>query len=329
MHCVDYWEVFTVNLSQLQYFQTVSRFENISQVAAVLHISQPALSRTISRLECEVGAKLFDRDGNRIRLNQAGKAYLKRVDRAVLELENGQNEVKNMNGKICGRVAFSSFANGILQDVVFSYIIRYPDVNIRHLIQSPLQMENSLELGEVDFALSLNPIPSPSINWTPLAEDELIALVSVDHPLSGQNTIPLSKLEGERLAIPDPDYGISQVVRQFCCQADFSPDFVYEGMDGSLIMDLLKKNLCVFVVPASVHLWKILADRSAFQKSGAPAKPPITVLRIVEPSCRFQYGICTIKGKRLPESVEQFLHMTTEHLNSWGASLDMMDWAAL
>lgn len=312
-----------MDLSQLQYFQTVARFENISQAATVLHISQPALSRAISRLESEVGAKLFERDGNKIRLNQIGKTYLERVDHAVRELESGRNEVQALNRQNCGQVRFSSFANGILVELVFSYVARYPNVNIRHVIQSPQQMEDSLELGEVDFGLALNPIPSPSIDWSPMAEDELIALVSTEHSLSGQTVIPLKELEGERIAVPDQT---SQLIRQFCFQAGFNPKIMYEGMEGNLIMELLKRNFCVFVVPASVHLWKVYADRNAFEKGGKPAKPPISVLRIAEPSCRFQYGVCTVKGKRLPAAANEFLSMALEYLDSWGDTLENVDW---
>lgn len=315
-----------MDLSQLQYFQTVARFENISQAATVLHISQPALSRAISRLENEVGARLFERDGNKIRLNQAGKAYLDRVDHAVRELESGRNEVQALHGQNCGRVSFSSFANGILAEVVFSYIARYPNVSVRHGIQSPQQMENSLELGEVDFGVALNPIQSPNIDWTPMAEDEFIVLASTDHPISGQSTIALRELEGERIAVPDPGYGMSQMIRQFCFQAGFTPRLIYEGMDGNLIMDLLKKNLCLFILPASVHLWKIYADRNAFEQGGAPAKPPIAVLRIAEPSCRFQYGVCTVKDKRLPGAAQEFLRMAAEYLGCWGDMLEHVDW---
>lgn len=312
-----------MDLSQLQYFQTVARFENISQAAMVLHISQPALSRAISRLENEVGSKLFERDGNKIRLNQAGKAYLIRVDHAVRELESGRNEIQALDGQSCGQVHFSAFASGILAELVFSYIARYPNVSVRHMIQSPHQMENSLELGEVDFSFAFNPIPSPSINWVPMAEDELIALVSADHRLSGQTVISLRELEGERMAVPDQ---MSQLIRQFCFQAGFTPKLLYEGMDGNLIMELLKKDLCVFVLPSSVHLWKVYADRTAFEPGGAPVKPPICLLRIAEPSCRFQYGVCTVKGKRLSAAADEFLHMAAEYLDSWGDMLESVDW---
>ena len=312
-----------MDLSQLQYFQTVARFENISQAATVLHISQPALSRAISRLESEVGAKLFERDGNKIRLSQIGKTYLERVDHAVRELESGRNEVQALSGQNCGQVRFSSFANGILAELVFSYIARYPNVNIRHVIQAPQQMEDSLELGEVDFGLALNPIQSPNIDWSPMAEDELIALVSTEHPLSCQTVIALKELARERIAVPDH---MSQLIQQFCFRAGFNPKILYEGMDGNLIMELLKRNLCVFVVPASVHLWKVYADRNAFEKGGKPTKPPISVLRIAEPSCRFQYGVCTVKGKRLPAAVNEFLNMASEYLDSWGDTLENVDW---
>ena len=315
-----------MDLSNLQYFQTVARFQNISQAASVLHISQPALSRAISRLESEVGAKLFVRDGNKIRLNQAGRVYLERVDHAVRELESGRNEIQALTGQNCGQVSFSSFASGILAEPLLRYVTRYPLVNIRHVIQSPQQMENSLELGEVDFGIALNPIQSPNIDWVPLAEDELIAVIPSNHVLSEQKTIALKDLEPERIAVPDPGYGMSQMIRQFCFQAGFAPKLIYEGMDGNFIMELLKKKLCVFVLPASVHLWKIYADQAAFSQGTANLKPAISLLRIAEPSCRFQYGVCTVKGKRLPLAAEEFLQMAAEYLDFWGNTLENINW---
>ena len=69
-----------MELTQLQYFRTVARIQNITRAAKALHISQPALSRAISRLEEELDASLFERSGNRITLSPSGVAFLNRVD---------------------------------------------------------------------------------------------------------------------------------------------------------------------------------------------------------------------------------------------------------
>ena len=64
-----------MELLQLQYFQAVARTGNITQAAKELYISQPCLSRSISRLEQSLGVALFDRKGRNIVLNQYGKAF--------------------------------------------------------------------------------------------------------------------------------------------------------------------------------------------------------------------------------------------------------------
>lgn len=58
-----------MELLQLRYFQTVAKMEHMTRASQELHIAQPALSKTIARLEADVGVPLFDRYGGRIRLN--------------------------------------------------------------------------------------------------------------------------------------------------------------------------------------------------------------------------------------------------------------------
>ena len=65
-----------IELSHLQYFKEVARTENISKAAKSLYITQPALSQIIRKMEGELGYRLFERTGNRIRLTEAGKCFL-------------------------------------------------------------------------------------------------------------------------------------------------------------------------------------------------------------------------------------------------------------
>lgn len=69
-----------MTLQQLMYFRTLARYESISHAATVIHISQPALSMSIKKLETELGYNLFDRTGSSIRLNASGKRFLESVN---------------------------------------------------------------------------------------------------------------------------------------------------------------------------------------------------------------------------------------------------------
>lgn len=87
-----------MELLQLHYFQTVARMEHMTKAAKELRIAQPALSKTIARLEEDLGVPLFDRQSRQIKLNSFGKAFLKSVDTALSALEEGRREVSDLAG---------------------------------------------------------------------------------------------------------------------------------------------------------------------------------------------------------------------------------------
>jgi DNA-binding transcriptional LysR family regulator len=315
-----------MELSQLQYFQTVARLEHITQAANILHVSQPALSRAISRLEDEVGVKLFERDGNRIRLSPYGTAFLNRVDRAVTELSNGMEELHSMDGAEFGDVSFASFTSGLLSQPLLQYLLKHPNVHLNQKIQSPQQIEYSLETGEIDFGFSLYPVVSPKVCWTPIAEDELIILVSQQHPLAAKDSIELEELSNERFVITNSGFGMRELVDGFCVRAGFIPKVFYEGAEGDLVMSLLRENACVFILPASVHIWKIQSDRDVFSPlHGNQYRPPISALRIKNPSCRFSYGVSTLKNKSISRAARSFYDMLLDYFAGWSTLWDKID----
>ncbi|KOG85386.1 LysR family transcriptional regulator, partial [Streptomyces varsoviensis] len=87
-----------MDLLSLRCFQVVARHEHISRAAAELRVAQPSVSRTIARLEAGLGVRLFDRNGRQVRLNQYGAAFLRRVDRALGELDDARRELADAAG---------------------------------------------------------------------------------------------------------------------------------------------------------------------------------------------------------------------------------------
>ena len=85
-----------MELVQLRYFIAAAQLQNISKAARVLNISQPALSKSIFKLEEELGARLFDRSGKKVTLNERGKLFLERAVNSIQELELAASSVKNL-----------------------------------------------------------------------------------------------------------------------------------------------------------------------------------------------------------------------------------------
>ena len=83
--------VLPLELYQLRYFKTIAETEHFTRAAEVLHVAQPSLSKAISNLEAELGVQLFDRGKRSVYLNDYGRAFLRRVEHILTELEEAIN----------------------------------------------------------------------------------------------------------------------------------------------------------------------------------------------------------------------------------------------
>ena len=97
-----------VDLIQLRYFQAVARHQHVSRAAEELGVAQPALSRSIGRLEAELGIPLFDRRGRRVVLNRFGALFLSRVGNALGQLEQGRRQLQDAASLARGSVAVAA-----------------------------------------------------------------------------------------------------------------------------------------------------------------------------------------------------------------------------
>src|SRR5579864_7590511 len=163
-----------MDLLQLRYFQAVARHQHVSRAAAELHVAQPALSRSIARLEAELGVPLFDRRGRRVQLNRFGAMFLARAGRALGELDQGQHELRDAAGLAQGMVTIAAETLRTVSGLVAGFLAGHPDVSFR-LSQSPAPvMSAQLQAGEVDLCLASQPLPGPALRSAGLLSIELL-----------------------------------------------------------------------------------------------------------------------------------------------------------
>lgn len=241
-----------MDVLQMRYFRAVAETGSFTRAAESLHMTQSALSRSIAKLEDELGLRLFERDGNRITLNRFGARFLRDSSIALSSFEDCVHSVRELAGLAHGDVSV-----GISKDVFIDHLIRrflldYPDVSFHCFLLSPDQMLDALMDGSVDFVLTTSPPSDPRIVRQDLYLDQLEVMLSAGHPLAGKKSIRLHQLKDERFVITNSNYKMEYIVQQLCASAGFEPRVLYEGTSTDMPMVFIATGKAVMITPHSI-----------------------------------------------------------------------------
>ena len=189
-------------------FLAVAESGSFSTAAERLFITQPAVSKRIAQLEQQLGTRLFDRVGRRIRLTEAGEALLPRARQVLLDLEDMGRAISNLTGTVSGTLRIgTSHHIGLhrLPPVLRRFSREYPDVKLDiHFIDSEEAWEavlhGDLEMGVV----TLPPQPDPRLHSQAVWQDPLVFMAAPEHPLARLQRVPLETLTGYSAILPSP-----------------------------------------------------------------------------------------------------------------------------
>lgn len=238
-----------MDLQQLRYFQAVARREHISRAAEELHVAQPSLSRTIARLERDVGVPLFDRAGRRIQLNRYGRAFLEHVDRALAELDDGRRELADAAGLEHGSVAVASETLLTLTGLLRDFRAEHPGVDVRLFQSSAEQMREQLRTGAVDLCFASQPIDGPRLERLELAREEVLLAVPPDHHLADRERVDIPALDDEPFITTRPGHWQRTLADRLFADHDLQPTIACEGDEPASTQDLIGAGLGIGLLP--------------------------------------------------------------------------------
>jgi DNA-binding transcriptional LysR family regulator len=177
-----------VNLSidNLKHFKTLATLQNINQTAIRLAISPSAISFSLTKIETEMGEKLFNRVGKRIFLNSAGRVFLEQTDKVLNEFA-GLDTFKNTQNKLKGHVRIGAshwLASKVIPKASIKMSQLHPDLTTEVRSMDTFRLTSDLLTGQLDFALSFSIDRHPEILQDVLYEGQLRIAVSKKHPLA-------------------------------------------------------------------------------------------------------------------------------------------------
>ena len=194
-----------MELRVLQYFLTAAREENITKAAALLHITQPTLSRQLMQMEEELGVKLFRRGKHSILLTEEGMLLRRRAQEIVDLTEKTAKELKHGEEMVSGEISIGCGETQNmkpLSEMIASFRQKYPDVSFHIYTAIADDVKERLENGLLDMGLLLEPVEISRYHYVrmPLREKWQV-LLRRDMELAEKHKITPDDLAGVPLII--------------------------------------------------------------------------------------------------------------------------------
>jgi len=243
-----------MNLKHLQYFRVIAEMEHLTQAAVQLSITQPSLSHAISELEKELGTRLFEKQGRNIRLTKYGKIFLSYVNRALNELEEGERQLKELTSPSSGKIdlAFIYTLGAHFVPVLaqaFSARKEHKDMSLAFHQGNNKSIIQGLKDDVYDLAFCSYTDNEPDIEFVPLAEEELVMVVPVNHPLAQYESIDLKDAAAYPLVCFMEKSVLRPIIDGLFSQVGASPIIACEIEESNAMAGLVAVGYGIGIMP--------------------------------------------------------------------------------
>ena len=155
-----------------------------------LHLSQPALTRRLQKLEAALGVQLIDRDSRQLRLSSVGRDFFFKAKRLLDELDAAVLGIRELADQASGEVTIGAVPTAtyyFLPRVIEDFNAQYPRIRIRILDLSANDVLEAVKRGQAEFGINLLGAQEPDIDFEPLLRDPFLFICRHDHALAGSS----------------------------------------------------------------------------------------------------------------------------------------------
>ncbi len=258
----------SITLKQVRAFITTAQTKSFAEAAALLSLSQPALSSAIKNLEEAIGGQLLVRTTRSSALTPEGERFLPVAQRLLREWDTALDDLHNSFALHYGKIsiaAMPSFAGNLLPSAIRQFRLRHPDISIALHDVVAEEVVAMVRQGRVELGISFNPGEYDDLSFQPLFSDRFIAVLPKGHTLLQQQVISGAELiTSELIALQEPS-----LVRRLI-QARFQDEGLqcrpaFEAHQLATVGRMVANGLGVSIVPALCE--------NQMQELGAECRP--------------------------------------------------------
>jgi len=245
-----------MELRHLRYFVAAAEHKGFREASRVLHVSQPAISKSLTQLEQELGTKLFARAGRTARLTPQGEIFhqetLRTLEQSDRAIESAKRAARGEIGMLT--LGFCSAAtNGFLPRVVKRYKELLPGVKLVFREMTPPQQEVAFAQNQIDVGITRPPFTkklSQDLNIRTIIREPLLVALPEAHPYKGKR-LNLEELSEDRFILYYRNGApcIFDAILGMCGERGFTPKVEYEADIMQTALTLVAADQGVAVLP--------------------------------------------------------------------------------
>lgn len=240
-----------MNLQQLEYFKNIAETKSFTLAAKNVHVTQPALSKAISKLEEELGVTLFKREGKNIKFTKYGEIFFKYIDNALNDIADGIKEIENMKKQDENSISIAStscIGNSFIPSIISDFLNFYSNAKFQFANESTDRVLEDLNDNKIDigFFESISDIKKfQNVEFREVMKEKYVIVVSKNHSFSNKNEISLKDLKDEFFIVSN-EYKDKLI--SCCKKIGYIPKISVEPKETNIIGSLVSAGAGVAII---------------------------------------------------------------------------------
>jgi DNA-binding transcriptional LysR family regulator len=291
---------FKFDLPDLQAFTAVASLGSFRAAAQSLHLSQPALSRRIDKLEAALGARLLERTTRRVTLSNTGREFARKAQSLLDELDATILSMEDLAAQKNGIVTLAcvpSATRYFLPQVLQRFHAQFPRIRVRiHDAHASAVLE-AVSQGEADFGLNFLGQQEAGMLFKPLLQERFVLACRGDHPLAARRSVKWAELKDHAYLSVGASSGNRLLLERALAGLPERPQPVFESRHVQTLLGLVEAGLGIAAVP----------------KLAMPTgKSTLVAVALTSPAVKRELGLITQRGRALSPVAKELYGFLTD-----------------
>ena len=291
----------TFDLNDLLSFRAVAELSSFRKAAESVHLSQPAFSRRIDKLEQALGVRLLERTTRRVMLTAVGRDFERKVRELLDDLDATLLGIRGVAVTRMGEVTVACVPSTVyyyLSEVIRRYHERCPKVRVKVLDAGANEVLAVVARGEADFGLNFIGAQEGELEFKPLVEERFVAACRRDHHLAKLRRVSWAQMSDYDYISVGRTSGNRVLLDQALAGVAGRPQAIYETQHVTTMLGLVEAGLGVAAVPSMAM--------------PASDHPLLVSVPLVDPVVTRKVGLIRRRGRSLSPAAQQLYDLFSE-----------------
>lgn len=293
-----------MDIRSLRYFVEVVQLNGFSRAADQLFVTQPAISRSIKKLEDELGYSVLIREKEGVRLTDEGIILLTHAKQILAQFKSMEQALKEKSGSLTGVLPVGLppvIASTYFADIIMAFSQRYPQVELKILELGTRKMRDAMLNGEVETAAVMLPFDDERFDLHVFSTDRLMLLVNEQHPLAKRDHVKFIELVKQPFIFFSDDFLINELVVSACGIYGYKPVISGRSSHLDLVTGLVRAGVGITLLPDS--MWHNTSSDG------------LAIIPVVEPTLTYDLALATLKCHQKSRRAQAWHNLAVTMLN--------------